>query len=838
MESDYWKRVERIIDVALESDPSRWPKVLDEESNGDTKVRADAESLLSHYAAARSFLESPPAAAAAALVADARDPSEQFEGRRIGAYRIIRQIGRGGMSRVFLAERADGAFEQRVALKLLRPGLDSEIDHDRFRAERQILATLNHPNIARLLDGGISSDGIPYLVLEYVDGQPIDAFANAEALGVRQRLQLFLAVAEATEHAHRSLVVHRDLKPSNILITADGVVKLLDFGLAKLVEPVTATPSPSTHSGHRWLTPEYAAPEQITGAPITTLTDVYQLGAVLYELLTGGPPFGVRDQSVHALEEAVLRGDPMLPSSVAPESRRRAIRGDLDAIVIKALSREPEHRYASAQALIDDVRRHLSAHPVLARRQTIGYRARRFARRHQSSLAAAVVVLLLAATYLVTVTADRKRIHHALDEATAGTHRAEQVTDFMLGLFDASTGGQALGDTVEARALLDRGLTRAHELSGQPALQAQMLDVVGRLETQLGRYDRARPLLEEALALRRRVNGDNHPDVATSLEGLGRVAFDQGNFAESVRLRRDVLALRRRLLGDTNTKTTTALLELAAAMHAQGNFRDAQPLLDEWVTIVTRQPPETTDVRGRQLTDLASFYEYRQRPDLAERLQRDAADIYRALYGERHPKYAGAISNLGSILDQNGKLNEADSILHHSVDLIREAYPTGHPGVVSALKIWATALMHQHRYQDAEPLLREEISMARRFNGNESQPVIDGETLLASALSMTGGSREAVELASDAERLIRKRYPATSPLVLRVDIALGGALIGTGEFARAESLLLPAFKAFDNERAFSRQPRENALRALVRLYEAQGRHAEAAKYDSLRHVQR
>jgi eukaryotic-like serine/threonine-protein kinase len=834
MDSDYWKRVERIIDVALESDPSRWGSVLDEESKGDTKLRADAESLLSRYDAARAFLQTPPAIAAAAFVAETRDPAEELEGRRIGAYRVLRQIGHGGMSRVFLAERADGAFEQQVALKLLRPGLDSEIDHDRFRAERQILATLNHPNIARLLDGGISADGVPYLVLEYVDGQPIDVFCESKALGVHQRLQLFVSTAEATEYAHRSLVVHRDLKPSNIFITADGVVKLLDFGLAKLLEPVSASAAPATGPGHRWLTPEYAAPEQITGAPVTTLTDVYQLGAALYELLTGTPPFGTRGQNLHELEHAVLGGDPPLPSTVAPESRRRLLRGDLDAIVIKALAREPERRYASVQAFIDDVRRHLSNHPVLARRQTIGYRARRFAHRHRSSLAAATVVLLLGAAYVVTVATDRGRIHHALDEATAGTHRAEQVTDFMLGLFDASSAGKALGDTVEARALLERGLARAHELSGQPALQAQMLDVIGRLETQLGEYQRARPVLEEALALRRQLNGDNHPDVATSLAALGDVSYWQGNFAEAVKIRREVLTLRRRLLGDSNSKTTTALLELMTSMHAAGDFKGAQPLMDEWVRIVTRQRPETTEVRAHQLMDLASLYQYRNQPELAERLARESAGIYRALYGDHHPKYATALSNLGSIIDEAGRPAVADSFVKQAVDLLRVAYADGHPDLTSALQQRAIVLEHLRRYAEAEPLFREAIAMARRFEGDDSSILIDGEVALAGVLSLEGRDDEALPLARDANRLLRRRYPATSPLVLRSDIMLGGALAGTRRYAQAESLLLPAFKGFDNGRSFSRQNRENAITALVRLYDLQGRHAEAAHYDSLR----
>ncbi|HKW47638.1 MAG TPA: serine/threonine-protein kinase [Gemmatimonadaceae bacterium] len=834
MDSEYWKKVERIIDVALESDPSQWPRVLDEEAQGDVALRQEAASLLTRYEAAQSFLESPPTEAAAAIVAEAREPAHQLEHRRIGAYRLVKQIGHGGMSRVFLAERADGAFEQRVAIKLLRSGLDSEIDHDRFRAERQILATLNHPNIARLLDGGITADGTPYLALEYVDGESIDAYCDARALSVRQRLELFTSVADATEAAHHSLVVHRDLKPSNILITKDGVVKLLDFGLAKLLEPVSTAAAPSTHPGHRWLTPEYAAPEQITGGPITTLTDVYQLGAVLYDLLTGRPPLGARDRSVHELETAVVRDDPAPPSAVAPESRRRAMGGDIDAIVLKALNKQPQLRYASPRALVDDVQRHLAGHPVLARRQTLGYRARRFARRNRSGLAVAAIGVMLLTTYAATIAADRRRIRRALDEATVGTHRAEQVTDFMLHLFDVSAAGQSLGDTVKLRALLERGLTRARELKGQPALQAQMLDVVGRLERELGELDQARPILQEALALRRKTDGDVHPDVATSLESLAQVEYDQGNYAEAARLRREVLTMRRRLFGDSDTKTTTSLLELAAAMHAQGDFRNAQPLLDEWVAIVSRQRPETTELRARQLTDLSAVYEMRGRMDVAVRLGRDAVDVNRSLYGERNANYANALVNVASTIAYTGKFAEADSLMRYGVEVLREVYPAGHPDLLGALRTQGAILDRQHRYAEAEAPLREAVAMTRRIDGPNSVRVTDGELDLSIALTMMGRYDESLEMTRDAERILRLKYPATSPLVLRADIALAEALRGTGQYAQAESLLLPAFKAFDNGRAFSKRPREHAVEALVRLYQAQGRTAEAARYEALR----
>jgi len=305
--ADRWRRIEDILDVALARAPSDWDRVLSEFCGDDVELRAEVEALLRQSDKAAGFLDEPPAAAAAAAIQETkarrRASGQRVEGRRIGAYRLVREIGRGGMARVFLAERADGGFVHRVALKLLRPGLDTDVDHARFRAERQILASLAHANIARLLDGGATDDGLPYFVLEYVDGKPIDEYLNERQASVEERVRLFLTVCEATQHAHRNLVVHRDLKPSNILVDRDGVVKLLDFGLAKYPLPPGGL-GPVSRATRRWMTPEYAAPEQIRGAPSTTLTDVYQLGAVLYELVTGEPPFAGYCVTLPAFERA------------------------------------------------------------------------------------------------------------------------------------------------------------------------------------------------------------------------------------------------------------------------------------------------------------------------------------------------------------------------------------------------------------------------------------------------------------------------------------------------------------------------------------------------------
>ena len=386
MDADRWQLVERVLDRALMSDPASWPTVLDSTCSGDPVLRDEVEALLAQRSAAERFLESPPVAAAAALVAEARAARPPIEGRRIGAFSVVRLIGRGGMSRVYLAERADGEFEQQVALKVLRPGLDSDSDRERLRAERHILATLNHPNIGRLFDDGVTDDGLPYLVLEYVHGEPIDKYCAAKQVSIAERLRLFLDIAEAVQYAHRNLVVHRDLKPSNVLVTGEGRVKLLDFGLAKLLGgELPPGDVVSTQPRTRWMTPAYAAPEQVLAQPVTTATDVYQLGVVLYELLTGRLPFAHRARTLREMEDAILHSEPAAPSLAV-----KALHGDLEAIVLMALRKKPDERYDSVAVFADDVRRHLSGQPVLARRHSLLYRARRFLRRNGPAVVAGV----------------------------------------------------------------------------------------------------------------------------------------------------------------------------------------------------------------------------------------------------------------------------------------------------------------------------------------------------------------------------------------------------------------------------------------------------------------
>jgi len=730
------------------------------------------------------------------------------------------------MSRVFLAERADGEFEQQVALKLLRPGLDSDIDLNRFKVERQILASLNHPNIARLLDGGVTAEGVPFLLMELVEGEPIDQYCDARRLGVGQRLRLFIAIAGAVQSAHRSLVVHRDLKPSNIFVTKDGVVKLLDFGLAKLLEAEDANVAAgATVSTHRWMTPEYAAPEQILGRPITTSTDVYQLGVVLHRLLVGRTPFGDRTTSVHELERAILEAE--------PPPLTGELRGDLDAILRKALAKEPNARYASVQDFADDVQRYLERRPVLARRQTTAYRLQRFARRHRAGLAAAAAVVALIGVYAGTVLADRARIRRALVEAQAGTRKAEQVTDFMLGLFEAAEGGQSLHDTVTAHLLLSRAVERANELSGQPELRAQMLDVIGRIHTQLGEGEKAKPLLTEALALRRSLHGEMHPEVATSYEALANVSAAARDKAETIRLRRRVLEIRRAIAGTDDPKSLDALYDLAYALHRTGDGAAAGPLFVEWLNAVSRQPRQVTELRAGQLASAGDLLSSQGELDRGDSLYREALAIRRSLYGERHSLIAPILEALAQDADLRRDFASADSLYRSAEAMRRAVYPQGHPSIVGTLNMHGNSLQRADRFADAEPLLREARALAERFDGPNSLPVAQSDVNLGFTLTMVGKYVEAETFDRDAIRILRSMFDDKNAMVVMARDHLGDALRGQRRFAEAEPLLLAGYERFKVPNSVTKVWLGHVLTALVRLYEAEGKPDEAAKYQAI-----
>jgi serine/threonine-protein kinase len=558
MTGERWSRVEAVFAEAVALPPSRREASLSRACGGDLELRREVESLLAADEQAEDFLARPalsaPAHEAASLV-----------GHTVGRYRLEEKLGEGGQGTVYLAARADEVYQQKVAVKVLDHGADRADLIARFRAERQILASLDHPGIARLLDGGATEDGRPYLVMEYIEGVPLDRYCDEHRLGLDRRIDLFRQVCASVEYAHQNLVVHRDLKPSNILVGPDGVPRLLDFGIAKLLQGA-AHPGAveATRTGQRLMTPQYASPEQIEGQIITTASDVYSLGVLLYLLLTGRLPYRLRPSEGDSVERAVVEQLPERPSTAVdgptlqalsearglrPRQLRRSLRGDLDTILLTALRKEPQRRYPSVSRFADDLRRYREGQPVLARPDSVGYRVRRFVGRHPVGVTAAGVCLAVVVGLAATMTVQAVRLAHQRDEIRTERDKAQQVRAFLEEVFSGSDPSESRGETVTAREILDKGASRVMgKLAGQPDTQAALALAIGKVYLSLGLPDRAQPLLAQSLAQRLELHGERHVDVADSLMALSVLDQNEGDFAAAEERQRRALHIQRALL--------------------------------------------------------------------------------------------------------------------------------------------------------------------------------------------------------------------------------------------------------------------------------------------------
>ncbi|MET0226312.1 MAG: serine/threonine-protein kinase, partial [Dokdonella sp.] len=512
MDRTRWQRISAIFERAVELAPAERAALLEQECAGDAELRREVDAMLAADALGDTFDEHAQDLRGRAA-ADWVEWNASLDGQLIGAWRVVREIGRGGMGLVFLVERADGQFEQQAALKLIKRGMDSEAVLARFLRERQILARLAHRNIASLIDGGIAPDGRPYFVMEHVDGVPLPRHCAEQRSTLEERLRLFFGICAAVQFAHRQLVVHSDLKPSNVLVSANGDVKLLDFGIARLLgEQEHGNAAPTVD---RPLTPAYAAPEQLRGEPVTTTTDVYALGCLLYELLTGERPFRLHDEpSLDQLRHVLDSTGPIPPSQLrlpdAPVPPRR-LRGDLDTIVLKALKREPDRRYATVDAFAEDLKRYLAGAPIAAHRDSALYRTRKFVARHWAAVAASAIGAIVLGS----------AIGMALWQARGKASEAQasrEVAEFLVGLFAASDPTHTRGASVSAQDLLDQGAARLHRNEvGNPALRARFMQTIATSYMSLGLYQRALPLAQEALAVRQQAPGTNASAIADSM---------------------------------------------------------------------------------------------------------------------------------------------------------------------------------------------------------------------------------------------------------------------------------------------------------------------------------
>jgi len=681
MKPDRWEHVRTLFEAALERAPSERAAFLRAACAGDPGLHAEVASLLQSHATDGQVDRMMEAMTGGS---HRRPGADDVEGRRVGPYALIEELGRGGMGRVFRARRADGQFEQKVALKLTAVGFPSEEARTRFLVERQILASLNHPHIARLLDGGMTADGQLYFALEMVPGDPIDTYCKTNGVPIQTRVQLVLDVCEAVQHAHRQLIVHRDLKPSNILVSEDdareiGRVKLLDFGIAKLLDPAVVGdgPVPQTRTGRLPMTPGYASPEQVRGDSITTASDVYQLGLVLYELLTGQRPYSVKGRTPSEIERIVCEEQPPRPSaavtaaSVTAEGQgihavRRALQGDLDTIVLKALRKEPERRYASVQQLADDLRRYLQGQPVSAHPDSWAYRGRKFVRRHRWGVAVTALVGALLTASVVALSVQNARLAAERDRAELEAAKKAHVQDFMIELFshtDASTTPQQVA---AISGVLNRGAARVErDLADHPAIRADMLQAVGAVHKQLEQYAAAGPLLEKALHAFEAAYGPAHPSVAAAARDLAEVAQAKGDLDRSEALHRQALSIYEDAAADHPIRTAAARHDLAVVLHEKGQPISAQSFFDK------------------------------------------ALPVYRNTLGRSHASAAEVFAAAAAVEQTLRNYARADHLLEEALDILAHAARPGHPDRPRYLIDRAELLRAQGAYAEAEPLLIE-----------------------------------------------------------------------------------------------------------------------------------
>ncbi len=871
-------------------------------AGAEASLRADVESLLATERSPQ-LLE----AGAARVFPEVFEPDRlsSMAGRRVGPYQLTRLIASGGMGAVFLAARADEAYEQQVAIKLTNLRMATPASVQRFRAERQTLARLDHPNIARLLDGGVTGDGLPFLVMEYVPGTPIDRYCAEQRLPTRERLRLFCQVCHAVSYAHRNLVVHRDLKPANILVTKEGVPKLVDFGIAKVLDgEADRDGAEATATAQRLMTPEYASPEQVRGEPISTASDVYSLGVILYELLAGCRPYRLSNCLPHEIERTVCEEEPQRPSTAlsrgggiaeaaagtAPEGgpgrRRRKLAGDLDAIVLMALRKEPSRRYSSVEHFSEDIRRHLEGLPVLARKDSLRYRTARFLKRHRAAAVASAIVTLSLVGGLAAALWQARAALDAQRQSAIEAAKVRQVNTFLTTMLVSADTTAAPGPEGALRLMLDEATAslQAGALNGQRDVEASVRMTVGMAYLQMGRLAEAREQMQTALELRRGLHGAEHPAVAECLDGLGLAAKATGDHAAALRLYREALDLRARFLGTASPEYAETLNNLGVALKTAERLEEAEPLLAESLGVrraildhrlrdaAVTEPQRNAGRRdvATTMTNLAAVLKGRGAFDEAESLYREALATFREALGNGHYRVAVALNNLALLLVEERKLEEAEALYREALAIRRKVFGDEHLAVATGLKNLAQLLMELGRLEEAEPLYREALELGRRLPGDaqrlantleqladllvtlgrygEAEPLCNealairrgrdaGTARLAGCLAVLarvhmgrGEAAAALPLLREAVALYEKRSGPPGRQLAEARSDLGGCLLALGQLDEAEGLLLESLAWIEADHVHGPGLAPGTLRRLVDLYDSWGRPERAALY--------
>lgn len=891
MQQDRWNQIETILDTALTLSGSERTDYIEQACGKDDKLLQEVYDILNGIEAsdATHFLEGV-FQENEDLIKDIPNFSSASQneiiGTRIGSFRITGQLGTGGMGTVYKAERADGQFSQEVAIKVLQKGIQSQETLRRFRMEQEILASLKHPNIAQLYDGGITDEGIPYLIMEYIDGVSIDQYCRQNQLSIQERIVLFESVCKAVQYAHTNLVIHRDLKAQNIYVTADGNVKVLDFGIAKLLDPTLSEETLlETQPGQRFWTPQYASPEQVKGQTVTTATDVYALGILLHKLLTDNYPLDLNDRSLSEIEHIIIEDNPERASSsvmksegspraedfkcLSRERLHKILKGDIDALILKAIRKEPEYRYDSAGQFLEDLQRYQEGLPLVAHKDTSVYRLSKFFRRHKTGVAATAVIVLLVTGLSGFYT---WRIAQERDQAQYEAERAERVTEFVVDLFEANDPAVSRGEELSASQLLEIGLQNVDTLQ-QAEIKIDIMDAIGRAFGEMGDFSKAISILEEvhdlsvdhhgaaseeaaitatnlanyyrrigdfvkaeeftakAMDLWKGLEGENSVNIAQLTANLASVNYYLGKQEKAISLYREAYRKQMELLDPNDPEIATTLNGLNAVLYQTGQFDEVKKSIERvfeiYVSNYGIKHPRTAD----QLSNKALILFQTGNIDSAEIVSRETLALQRELYSQDHPSVAAELNNLGEIITAQGKFDEAETLLKEAVAMRTRVYGTEH--ILLARSIYKLGVVQDKKGDNEQALsnYKKAIAMTRKVAPGH-YVITDYDITMAQLYLKQNQVEQALSLLIDRENEINRsdNYHRTDGLLFA---KIGECYIKVKDYEAAERYLLKGFKVLKQKGLTYTNDIEKAVTPLIELYNMTNNPSEATKYQEM-----
>ncbi|MBD3615194.1 MAG: serine/threonine protein kinase [Gracilimonas sp.] len=789
MSESKWKKIEYIIDHVLDLKKKDRNSFIEQTCGDDPNLKNEVYQLLESISDSEGWLEDPETFKEG-LFEDLSEDIKQISaqqsliGTTLGSYTIKEQIGEGGMGAIYLAERSDGEFKHQVAVKIIRNGRGTKENIKRFKREQRILARLNHPGIAHLYDGGVTNDGFPYIIMEYVDGMPITEYCIIHRCTINQKIALFKQVLEALRNAHENLTIHRDLKPDNILIDQSGNVKILDFGISKLL--LDDEDTILTKTGSRLLTPRYAAPEQIRQENITTATDLYALGVVLYKLLTDSDPIDLDDLTQYQVEQAIISEEPSKPSNkVSDPKLKKQLQGDLDAIVLKSIRKEPDSRYRVANDFLKDLNNFQEGLPVSAQEDSFRYRSLKFIKRNKQgiSIAAGILILIVSFTGFYT-----NRITQERNTAQLEAEKSEEISSFVIGLLEQNYPENSRGDTITVRHILDKSIRDIQDIDKDPQVRAKLLQVIGHAYNTVGEPRKAKPILDQSIQILEEA-GAKHTDLAHTYNVMGVITRDLGKLDSSKIYLQKAVNMFREVEETNMPEYPKALKNLAYVLRLNSEYEQASVLIEEALNIEYKIY-EVPDVNiAESVYILASIHRYLGNYQDALEYQFTSLEMLEAMIQGPHPGIVANLSNIGTLYKILDRKTDSKKHYKKALAMAENLYGPNHPEVANLSSNISSIYIEEHKFDSAKTLIDRSVAITGNISGMKSSKYAHHLRKYGTLYYQKGEYIKADSIYSAVLNIFQSSYKPNHPEIASAKTNMAKAALAQNEHEKAQVLL-------------------------------------------------